>query len=122
MSYSCILNEDYNHIKNTLYDESKLNTKEKYAVYIGGNNAVTRIFTENGKEDKGRLLLIKDSFSHCLVPFLANHYSEVVLVDLRYFNLGVNTFLKNEKEFDDIIILYNLKNFIEDKNLIKINK
>ena len=34
---------------------------------------------------------------------------------------GVETFLKNE-EFDDILILYNIKNLVEDRALIRLNK
>ena len=123
LSYTRIVNEIYQQSSDSLYDESKLKTKEKYAVYVGGNNGVVRILTEGGKEDNGRLLVIKDSFTHCLAPFLTNHYSEIVLLDLRYFNAGVEFFLKSEKEdFDDILVLYNLKNFVEDRNIIKINK
>lgn len=123
VSYTRIVDENYKQSSHSLYDDSKLNSKEKYAVYIGGNSSITRIFTEGGKEDKGRLLLIKDSFSHSLVPFLANHYSEIVLLDLRYYMGGIELFLDNEKEdFDDIVLLFNLKNFVEDRNLVRLNK
>ena len=70
---------------------------------------------------KKTILIIKDSYSHSLVPFLINNYSEVVLLDLRYYMGGVETFLKNE-EFDDILILYNIKNLVEDRALIRLNK
>ena len=122
-TYTRVVDEMYQQSSDSLYDESKLTTKEKYAVYIGGNSAITRIFTENGKEDRGRLLLIKDSFSHSLAPILANHFSEVVLLDLRYYWRSVDMFLKSEKEsFDNMIVLYNLKNFVSDKNLIRVGK
>lgn len=122
-TYTRVVDEMYQNSSDSLYDESKLNSKEKYAVYIGGNSSIVRIITENGKEDNGRLLLIKDSFSHSLVPFLTNHYSEIVLLDLRYFMGSIDMFLKGEKEpFDDMIVLYNLKNFIEDRNLIRLSK
>ena len=123
VTYSRVVDEMYQQSSDSLYDLSKLNSKEKYAVYVGGNSSITRIFTENGKEDKGRLLLIKDSFSHSLAPFLANHYSEVVLVDLRYYMGGIEYFLKSEKEdFNDIIVIFNLKNFVDDRNLIRLSK
>jgi hypothetical protein len=122
-TYTRVVDEMYQQSSDSLYDESKLTTKEKYAVYIGGNSAITRIFTENGKEDRGRLLLIKDSFSHSLAPFLANHFSEIVLLDLRYYWRSVDMFLKSDKEsFDNMIVLYNLKNFVSDKNLIRVGK
>lgn len=122
-TYTRVVDEMYQNSSDSLYDESKLSSKEKYAVYIGGNSSIVRIITENGKEDRGRLLLVKDSYSHSLVPFLTNHYSEIVLLDLRYFMVGTEFFLNSEKEdFDNIILLFNLKNFIDDRNLIRLNK
>ena len=122
-TYTRVVDEMYQNSSDSLYDESKLSSKEKYAVYIGGNSSIVRIITENGKEDRGRLLLVKDSYSHSLVPFLTNHYSEIVLLDLRYFMAGTEFFLNSEKEdFDNIILLFNLKNFIDDRNLIRLNK
>lgn len=120
--YKRIVDENLKNISDSLYDYSKLQTKEKYAVYIGGNSAITRIYSENIKEDKGRLLLIKDSYSHSLVPFLTNHYSEIVLIDLRYFNVSLNQFLQEEEDFNDIILIWNLANFVGDRGLIKLIK
>lgn len=120
--YKRVVDENFNDVSDSLYDESKLKTKEKYAVYIGGNSAITRIYSENIKEDKGRLLLIKDSYSHSLVPFLTNHYSEIVLIDLRYFNMSLNQFLQEENEFNDILLIWNLANFVENRTLIKLIK
>ena len=54
-------------------------------------------------------------------PFIVNHYSEVVLVDLRYYMGGMSSILQNE-DFDDILVLYNLSNFVSDRNLIRLNK
>ena len=119
-SYSMILNEDKNTETSSLYDESKLTSKEKYAVFIGGNNAANRIKNESVDNGK-KLLIIKDSYSHCLTPFIVNNYSEVLLLDMRYFMGGIDTFLDGE-EIDDVLIMYNLKNLVEDRNLIRLNK
>lgn len=118
--YIMTINEDPATETNSLYVESKLESKEKYAVFLGGNNATTRIKNDaiqNGK----KLLIIKDSYSHCLTPFIINNYSEVLLLDPRYYMGGVETFLTSE-QFDDIVILYNIKNFVDDRNLIRLNK
>lgn len=118
--YTMTLNEDKTTKTDSLYDEKKLTSKEKYAIFLGGNNAATRIINESVENGK-KLLIIKDSYSHCMTPFIVNNYSEVLLLDLRYFMGGVDTFLKGE-EFDDIVVLYNLKNLVEDRNLIRLNK
>ena len=59
----------YNHI-----DED-----DKYPVFLDGNHALTEIQNKNAKN--GTIVVIKDSFSHSLAPFLAENYSKVVLVD-----------------------------------------
>lgn len=120
VEYELILNEIATTKTDSLYDERKLNSKEKYAVFLGGNNGATRIINKSAKNDD-KILIIKDSYSHCLAPFLINNYSEVVLLDLRYFFGGVETFLQGE-EFDDILIMYNLKNLVEEKTIVMLNK
>jgi hypothetical protein len=42
-------------------------------------------------------------------------------MDLRYYMGSVKGFIETEK-FDDILVIYNLKNLVDDRNLIRINK
>jgi hypothetical protein len=63
----------------TLYDRQKLRTRDQYAVFQGGNHALTELRTEG----LPTLLVIKDSFANSLLPFLARHFT-VVAVDPRY--------------------------------------
>lgn len=52
----------------TLYDNSALNTKDQYAIYFGGNQALIKIKT---KANTGRkILVIKDSYANCFIPFM----------------------------------------------------
>lgn len=105
--------------KDTLYDLSKLEGKDKYSVYMGGNNALVQIKTnqENGR----RLLVIKDSYAHSFVPFAVNHYEETFMIDFRYFNAGVEAFVE-ENGITDVLVLYNTMNFVKDKNTINFLK
>jgi hypothetical protein len=54
-----------------------------YAVFLGGDFALSRITTEvkNGK----KLMIIKDSYANAVVPFLVPHFEEIEIVDPRYF-------------------------------------
>ena len=70
-----------------MYFTDHLKEDDKYPVFIDGNHALTEITNTNAKN--GTILLIKDSFSHSLAPFLAENYSKVVLVDLRYYKENV---------------------------------
>lgn len=104
----------------TLYDVSKLTTKEQYAVFLGGNNGNIVIKNPNTTSDK-KLLLVKDSYSHCLAPFLLSEYAEITLMDLRYSGITTTQTVVDNGNFDDIIIMYNIENFISDKQILFLN-
>ena len=75
---------DEGHKTTTLYDSSKLETRDQYAVFLGGNSSVIDIKTVS--PEKKRLLVIKDSFANCFIPFLTPYYREIVVVDPRYYS------------------------------------
>ena len=56
-------------VYNSIYDFSKINSRDKYSMFIRGNNALTIINNKNLKNGK-KILVIKDSFANSLVPFL----------------------------------------------------
>ncbi len=87
---------------------------DAYTVFLGGNHALETIRTGHSG---GRLLVIKDSFAHCLVPFLAAHYSEIVTVDLRYYKKPVSALL-TEKNFDRVLFVYGADTLAESKDII----
>ena len=64
----------------------------------------------------GKILLVKDSFSHCLAPFLAENYSEVILVDMRYYKNSISELAQQEKP-DNILVLYGIDNLATDTDI-----
>ena len=103
----------------TLYDVSFLKTADQYSVFTGGNQAVLEITggIKNGKT----LLLIKDSFANSILPFLAEDYEKLVVVDLRQLNVSGDWLLEMFSP-TDILILYNSAQFAQDKEFeIKCN-
>lgn len=102
-----------------LYDVSFLKTADQYSVFTGGNQAVLEITggIKNGKT----LLLIKDSFANSILPFLAEDYEKLVVVDLRQLNVSGDRLLEMFSP-TDILILYNSAQFAQDKEFeIKCN-
>lgn len=98
-----------------LYDMSKLETTDKYAVFLGGNHARVDITSD---DKKAKLLIIRDSFADCLAPFLAIHY-DITLIDLRYYNESVQSLIKNEG-FDQVLLLEGMDELATNKNLSKL--
>lgn len=90
-----------------MYFYNHLEEDDKYPVFIDGNHAMTRI--KNTNAAGGKILLVKDSFSHCLAPFLAENYSDVILV--RYALLQKQHFRTCTAEKpDNILVLYGIDN------------
>lgn len=61
------------------YQREYLESSDKYAVFLDGTHNLTTITLEG--EARETLLIAKDSFANCLIPFLARHY-DIVAVNL----------------------------------------
>ncbi|MBQ3284584.1 MAG: hypothetical protein IJH40_02995 [Ruminococcus sp.] len=92
-----------------------LEEDDKYPIYLDGNHPYTVIKNEAATSDE-KLLVIKDSFAHSLVPYLADHFSEIIMVDLRYYSASVSELIKNEG-IDRVLVLYSIDNLATDTNL-----
>ncbi|WP_313528588.1 DHHW family protein [Anaerotignum sp.] len=110
---------DFQKETNSLYQEDALAKRDKYAYFLDGNHAITEIKTRtaNGKH----LLVIKDSFAHCFVPFLTKNFETITMIDYRYFN-GSTLELLEAKNITDALVLYNSINFAEDTDFFNINR
>lgn len=98
----------------SLYDSSRLKTRDQYAVFLGENTSVVDIKTV--AESSRRLLLIKDSYANSFVPFLAPYFREIVLVDPRYYS-GTIEDIMDTYRISDVLFLYSGNTFFQDNNL-----
>lgn len=103
----------------SLYNRDFLNKKDKYASFLDSNNAIIEI--ETGVKNEKSLLVFKDSYAHCLIPFLANHYENIVVLDLRYYNASIKDIL-DKYNFDNTLMFYNVNTFNNDNSLYKLNQ
>ncbi len=98
----------------TVYDKDALNGKDQYQVFFGGNHALVDIRTTN--RTNRTLLLFKDSYANCFVPFLLPYYDEIVMVDPRYYYDNVQMLVSNKK-VTDVLFLYNMDTFLNDRSI-----
>ena len=98
----------------SMYDSSKLDERDQYSVFFGGNHAMIDI--QSTQTEKRRLLVFKDSYANCFLPLLAPYYREIVVIDPRYYT-GKLSSVMSDKQFDDVLFLYNANTFIEDRML-----
>ena len=102
-----------------LYDTSFLSVKDKYSMFLGGNQPLAVVRTPH--TDAPKLLIVRDSYTDSLVPFLTAHFSEIHLVDPRYYKLSVADYIQ-ENGIDEALVLYSVSNFVTDKNLVWLAK
>ena len=100
-----------------LYDRTYLEKKDKYSSFLGGNQPLCVIKNETLDETAGKVVLVRDSYSDALAPFLAQRFAEVHLIDLRYYRMPVGVYAQ-QNGIDDIVVLYSVQNFISDPNLV----
>ena len=97
------------------YDRDFLETKDKYGSFISGVNTWTEITKKELEpgEPRPKLLLLKDSFAHAAVPFLAYNY-DLIILDLRAFPVtgSIAEIIKRENVVQ-VLFLYNIANFSE---------
>ena len=103
--------------ENSFYNYAALDTKDKYAVFLGGNEPFLRIRTAAPNERK--ILVIKDSYANCFIPFMLGEFQEIDVLDLRYTNQRLSGILA-EGGYTDILLLYNASGFAEDMSISKL--
>lgn len=103
--------------KSEIYHMDKLKEKDKYQVFFGGNYGVVSIENNEANNDKN-LLIIKDSYANSFTPFLLKDYKTIIIVDYRYFSGNLQSIVESNN-ITDVLVLYEMSNFMKDKNLVK---
>lgn len=96
-----------------VYDADRLEVKDKYSYFLGGNTS--RLVLSTGHEG-GKLLVLRDSYADCALPFFFAHFSEIHVLDLRYYRQSVSAYAA-EQGFDSVLILYSLADFVTDTSV-----
>ena len=101
----------------SFYDESYLEKKDKYSYFMSGNPAHLTVNTNADSEET--LVLIKDSYSHCLLPFFISHFKTIHMIDPRYISRNLTEYVSDLSP-DSIVVIYNAKTLSDDINFIKL--
>ena len=100
-----------------LYDYSKFNQYDKYGAFLHGNPGYSTIEGDG----EGSILVIKDSYANCFIPYLTANYEKIGVVDLRFFGYGIDGLMEHEG-YDHALILYNFQSFKSDAKLANLNR
>lgn len=99
-----------------LYVNRFLGEKDQYASFLGGN-APLYIVRNPDAATQEKLLVVRDSYSDSLAPFLSQQFGEIHLLDLRYYRTGVAQYAR-ENGIDRILVCYSVENFIKDVDAV----
>ena len=103
----------------SLYVESWLAEKDKYSYFLGGRQPLCVVEKEGSTGP--RVLVIRDSYSDSLAPFLTERFSEVHLFDPRDNLTSIKNYVE-EHEIDAVVVLYSFANFTTDQNLFVLSR
>ena len=99
-----------------LYVDSFLGEKDKYASFLGGNTPLYIIRNPEAASGE-KLLVVRDSYSDAMAPFLSQYFAEIHLVDLRYYRTSVAEYAR-ENGMDRIFVCYSVENFVKDMDAV----
>lgn len=94
-------------VETPFYNYGALEKKDKYNVFQGGNHGIVEI--ENKDGNGNTLLVLKDSFANSFVPFIAEEYSKIVMLDERYTFVSLESFVDTLSP-DEILVLREIIN------------
>ena len=98
----------------TIYFDKFIGEKDKYSYFLSGNHGICTIENLSITSSK-KMLIIKDSYANCFVPFIAEHYSSVTLVDPRYSTHNQIRNI-NPSEYDAVLVLFNVSGFSQEQS------
>lgn len=101
-------------ITHSLFEEKHLKAKDKYAYFIDGNHPLVTIKSDMTNGEK--LIIFKNSYALCFIPFLVNHFEEIHVVDLRFYKLNIYDYMR-ENDITKSLFLYDILNFSKDNTL-----
>ena len=108
----------YDHTVDTLYDDKYLSEKDKYSYYLSNNSSIIEI--ETNIDNNETLLIIKDSYANSIIPFLVNHYKNIIIIDPRYYKSSIIDYVK-ENNIKNILFLYNMNTIDTDAGIYTID-
>lgn len=100
-----------------IVNQEKLSHVDKYGAFLDGNHG----YVEISGSGTGNVLVVKDSYANSFVPFLTENYETIGVVDFRNFPYGPDSLIES-REYNEIIILYSIYNFMEDNHVVYLNR
>lgn len=102
-----------------LYVKDNLKEKNQYTVFLGGNQPLITVQSQKTQGEK--LLIVRDSYMDSMTPFLTTQFSEIHLIDPRYYKQELSSYIE-EHDIDRVLICMSLSSYMESSGLLPILK
>ena len=89
------------------YNTSVVGFNNTYVAFIAGDNPYTVINVPDNPQNMN-VLVLKDSFGNAFVPFLCEHYGNIIVVDTRYSSFNIYDQL-SDYGITDVIFVNNVQ-------------
>lgn len=100
-------------MKLSILDKKDYFSPMTYFTYMGTEYRLSDI-TNNMADNDKKILILRDSFSCTLLPYLSLSAGEITAIDMRYHSeLKIKEYIE-ENDFDAVVIAYNPSMFRED--------
>ncbi|MFI3170024.1 MAG: DHHW family protein [Faecalibacterium sp.] len=92
-----------------IYLYENFDAYDKYGAFMQGNPGYSSLEGDG----EGSILVLKDSYANCFMPFLTANYETIDIIDYRFYGYGLDSLIA-ENEYSQILVLYNIDSFKSD--------
>lgn len=114
-----VIRDGEDAVSSCYFKDKAIQGFNRYDLFFGGNTSRITIDTKAGTGKS--LLVLKDSFANCFVPFLTEEYDRIILLDYRYGKQLVSQVVEEINGVTDVLVLYNTDKFRQDTHLDRLD-
>ena len=103
----------------SMYEPNYLNKKDKYSFFLNNLHYLLTIENKDINTDD-EIVVVKDSYANCFIPFLANHYKKIYVIDPRNYNGVISDFINEHSNVKTVLVLYNVSTIDTDSGVSNI--
>ena len=105
--------------KSNFFKSYKDGSGGAYSTFMGGDQSLVHV--ETGSDTPRKLLVIKDSFGNAFPGYLFYSFSDIYIVDFRYFNRNIKKYVQ-DNGITDIAFVFNIFNVCNAGTFKKVNR
>ncbi len=100
----------------SIYNYDSFDAYDKYAAFMQGNPSYSSL----AGDGEGSILVLKDSYANCFMPYLIANYAQIDIIDYRFYAYGLDTLIE-ANGYEQILVLYNIESFKSDATFKRVS-